>query len=45
MRLGELSEYITARIIFKGEEILFNYPKEHQIWLKQEILFLEYTNY
>ena len=33
VRLGELSEYITTRIIFKGEEILFNYPKEHQIWL------------
>ena len=33
VRLGELSEYITTRIIFKGEEILFNYPKQHQIWL------------
>ena len=33
VRLGELSEYITTRIIFKGEEILFNYPKKDQIWL------------
>tara|TARA_Y100001937_G_scaffold120985_1_gene179092 strand:- start:439 stop:816 length:378 start_codon:yes stop_codon:yes gene_type:complete len=33
VRLGDIDEYITTRIIFKDEEILFNYPKKHQIWL------------
>ena len=33
VRLGDEGEYITTRIIFKGEEILFNYPKKDQIWL------------
>ena len=32
VRLGELGEYITTRVIQKDEEILFNYPLEHQIW-------------
>ena len=32
VRLGELGEYITTRVIQKNEEILFNYPLEHQIW-------------
>ena len=33
VRLGEEGEYITTRIIFKNEEILYNYPKKDQIWL------------
>jgi len=32
VRLGKLGEYITTRVIQKNEEILFNYPLEHQIW-------------
>ncbi len=33
VRLGDEGEYITTRIIFKNEEILFNYPQKDQIWL------------
>ena len=33
VRLGSLSEYITTRIIYKGDEIVVNYPNEHPICL------------